>query len=597
MAGTLSKPFSVTKAADQSENIDQMFYELYQTVKELSASLTTVTKAAAAPVSAPTVQRFATIGPYSSDNGVWPRTIAASPINGIGGPFIQGSVIFAGPSGLLAQNNANFFYDNTLLGLALGTNILDPDSLGTKFILLGASPNRADVYFVGNTSDADVTNEVRINFGANSNSGAADKRLASINVLTDGSTATNRGGRLSFRVKADGGGTAGNEVLRIDQTGLVWAGVGAPATQAIAIGATPALSGNVRSTYGSPSLTSRNRTNTADVSIIGIGGIANDDFIEIGDNSQHAVTIPLGLKFYPGAAVKMVLFTSGGLALGSTTDPGSGNMSIANPGTLTLGAISAASVLFTGVSGVVSQDNANFSYNSSTATLTIAGNPALKLGSNPAGSGIIRLTYATQLVTHARLNASDVGLLGMGNIADDDYIEFGDNSQHAVSKPLGIKFYPGSGFKLQLDTNGNLTLKSTVIQYNGINTAGWGVPAIYGSGRSTGQSGAVASVAAYTVGVADGSFWVSMNILITAFTAGTISGVVTYTDESGASRSLTMNFSSVGGVLGTTAGAAGAFEGVPLHIRAKASTAITCTTTVSVFTGTYNVEGAITQIA
>jgi len=40
----------------------------------------------------------------------------------------------------------------------------------------------------------------------------------------------------------------------------------------------------------------------------------------------------------------------------------------------------------------------------------------------------------------------------------------------------------------------------------------------------------------------------------------------------------------------------GAYEGVPLHIRAKASTAITVATTGTFTSVTYNVEGYITQI-
>jgi len=57
-----------------------------------------------------------------------------------------------------------------------------------------------------------------------------------------------------------------------------------------------------------------------------------------------------------------------------------------------------------------------------------------------------------------------------------------------------------------------------VNKYNSVATVGWGVPAIYGRGRSTAQTAAVASVATYTVGAADGSFFVSANILVTTAT-------------------------------------------------------------------------------
>lgn len=138
-----------------------------------------------------------------------------------------------------------------------------------------------------------------------------------------------------------------------------------------------------------------------------------------------------------------------------------------------------------------------------------------------------------------------------------------------------------------------------VVAYNNIISVGLGVPAIYGTGRSTSQTAAVASVAAYTVGASDGSFIISANINITTSTAFSFTCTCTYTDEGGTVRTLTLNFSQVSGtfvqtitnVLGT-----GAYEGVPVHIRCKASTSITIATTGTFTTVTYNVEGYITQI-
>src|ERR1035437_1379231 len=43
-------------------------------------------------------------------------------INSLISNFTQGSVIFAGPSGVLAQNNANLFWDATNHRLGIGTN-------------------------------------------------------------------------------------------------------------------------------------------------------------------------------------------------------------------------------------------------------------------------------------------------------------------------------------------------------------------------------------------------------------------------------------------------------------------------------------------
>lgn len=146
---------------------------------------------------------------------------------------------------------------------------------------------------------------------------------------------------------------------------------------------------------------------------------------------------------------------------------------------------------------------------------------------------------------------------------------------------------------------GNLTLAGKITNYNGIATAGWGVPAIYGSGRSTAQTAAVVSVATYTVGAADGSFEISANVLVTTATVHNFTVTCTYTDEGNTARTITLTFSNVGGTLLTAitnTGGTVPYEGVPLVIRAKASTAITIATTGTFTTVVYNVEGHIMQI-
>lgn len=147
----------------------------------------------------------------------------------------------------------------------------------------------------------------------------------------------------------------------------------------------------------------------------------------------------------------------------------------------------------------------------------------------------------------------------------------------------------------------NVIVVGTTSSYNGVTTAGLGQPAIYGSGRQTAQTAAVVSVAAYTVGATDGSFIVSANVLVTTSTLHTFTVTVSYTDESNSARVLTLTFSQITGTFLTaiTNGTgAGAYEGVPLHIRCKAATSITIATAAggTYTTVTYNVEGYITQI-
>ncbi len=139
-----------------------------------------------------------------------------------------------------------------------------------------------------------------------------------------------------------------------------------------------------------------------------------------------------------------------------------------------------------------------------------------------------------------------------------------------------------------------------VSKYNSITTAGLGLPAIYGSGRSTAQTAAVATVATYTVGATDGAFLISANVNVTTSTTHTIAVQVDYTDETNTARTLTLAFVQLGGTIIasiTNVTGAGPYEGIPVHIRCKAATAITIKTTGTFTTVTYNVEGSITQIA
>lgn len=143
---------------------------------------------------------------------------------------------------------------------------------------------------------------------------------------------------------------------------------------------------------------------------------------------------------------------------------------------------------------------------------------------------------------------------------------------------------------------GTLNITGLISKYNNVNTAGLGVPSIYGAGRSTGQTAAVASVATYTVGAADGSFCISANANVTSFVAGTFNVTVAYTDETNTAQTLKLNFSSLTGTIGIAIAASGPFEGIPAHIRCKASTAITVATSGTFTSITYNVEGIISQL-
>ncbi len=120
------------------------------------------------------------------------------------------------------------------------------------------------------------------------------------------------------------------------------------------------------------------------------------------------------------------------------------------------------------------------------------------------------------------------------------------------------------------------------------------------SGRVTAQTAANASIATYTLGAADASFEVSANVLVTTSGAEAFTLTCTYTDEGNTARTLTMPFILLAGTTAAAIGFANGavpYEGLPTHIRCKASTTITIATT-GTFTGaTYNAEAVIKQTA
>ena len=113
----------------------------------------------------------------------------------------------------------------------------------------------------------------------------------------------------------------------------------------------------------------------------------------------------------------------------------------------------------------------------------------------------------------------------------------------------------------------------------------------------SGQTGAVAAVASWTVGGSDGSFLVVANVLPTTIGSGNFTVTVAYTDESNTPRTLTITFWLVGGgSTSSTVNTAAPYHGHPYYLRCKAGTTITIATT-GTFTGcTYDVNGLILQV-
>src|SRR3990167_6302910 len=214
-----------------------------------------------------------------------------------------------------------------------------------------------------------------------------------------------------------------------------------------------------------------------------------------------------------------------------------------------------------------------------------AGNLAL---TNAAGSQTIQITGDATAGVHTYFNS---GNLGIGTTSPTAVLHLKAGTATASTAPL--KFTSGT-----LNTTAEAgAIEFLTDSYYATTTTGAVRRMIVAgnTGRATAQTAANASVATYTLGASDASYEVSANVLVTTATTHAFTVTCAYTDEGNTARTVTMTFGLVAGGVATTsiANANGAvpYMGVPLHIRCKASTAITIATTGTFTTVTYNVEG------
>jgi hypothetical protein len=210
---------------------------------------------------------------------------------------------------------------------------------------------------------------------------------------------------------------------------------------------------------------------------------------------------------------------------------------------------------------------------------TRATEQAFVIYAQPTGGSVDTERIRINLQNGTTALAENGGNVGIGTTAPNSLLSIGSGTL--------------AGGDFQIATGGK------VADYGGVATTGYGVPAIYGSDRKTGLTAAQA-LATFTVGGADGSFEVSANVNVTSSTLHSFNVICTYTDETNTSRVLNLSFSNLAGTFLqtiTNALGAGAYEGIPLHIRAKAGTTIIISSTGTFTTLVYNFEECIKQIS
>lgn len=122
-------------------------------------------------------------------------------------------------------------------------------------------------------------------------------------------------------------------------------------------------------------------------------------------------------------------------------------------------------------------------------------------------------------------------------------------------------------------------------------TAPAGVPVARDTADLTGQTAAIATVVDYTVGASDGSFVLSATIVVTsAITAGAVTVVANWTDETSTVRSNNMVSSPA------TISATGAYLLSGVEVRAKSGTLVSMSTLFSGISGTYDISATLLQL-
>ena len=341
------------------------------------------------------------------------------------------------------------------------------------------------------------------------------------------------------------------------------------ASSFIAIGSTPATAGAARITNNT-GIDYRNSGNTADVQMVLLDSSNNALFGSTGVNGPSATGLAAG-----GSNPTFGVNGASATALFSWTLNNAGHVLVQNDNSWDIGA-----------SGANRPRSAFFG-------------TSVNIGTNPAAAGDVRLAASGAINRRNNANGADLALISR---VTTDEVALGDAGGNTRLRSVMAQPTSLANGDWWLESNTGAVTGASGALMSRLNGATVLVsPALRAKGRATAQTGANASVSTFTNGAADASFVVSANVLVTTATNHNFTVTCAYTDEGNTARTLTLTFGLVAGGVATTAvaNANGAvpYHGVPVHIRCKASTAITIATTGTFTTVAYNVEGIIQQVA
>lgn len=217
-------------------------------------------------------------------------------------------------------------------------------------------------------------------------------------------------------------------------------------------------------------------------------------------------------------------------------------------------------------------------------------------------TGAAGATNAFRLMngTNAGAALEWVGLSWASNVGQVGTVLNGGTARNLRLQSAGgnINFNGTSGDTVVMNVTSGVFTK-----YGNVTAVGLGMPAIYAAASVAAQTTAAAAIATYTTPNATGDYEVSGNVNITASATHSFSLNCNYTDEGGSARVLVLPLAQLAGTfvasgLITNVTGTGPYESAAMHIRCKATTAITIQTPAGgTFTSvTYNAAGVIRQL-
>jgi hypothetical protein len=291
-----------------------------------------------------------------------------------------GSVLFAGPGGVVSEDNANFFWDDTANRIGIGTN----SPTATLHVVGTVTQSGGQVTFNSNvdaTSGLDVT-------GASLTVGGAN-----YSVTTGGDTTT-AGGYTQSGTDANlltGSTTVSGQLIAtraptIAHTFGTWApNVADSAVSDATIYVNPASA-------------------VADSNLLGLAVGGNVKFLVDAEGDVFVNSLTAAGSVTQGSTTVSSLTVEGNTTLGdASTDLLTVNATSTFNAGVTLSTFTQGSVLFAGPGGLISQDNTNFFWDDSTnrlglgdstpaATLTIGAGDLFQVNSSGAIAAVTGIT-------------------------------------------------------------------------------------------------------------------------------------------------------------------------------------------------------------